>query len=563
MTRSLMDDHARPVRRLRRTLLYVAATVVAVGALGAASPPISGDPEALAVVADARTGDAWTVRRRGLLPAPAKRARVCDTQKLRGPTERPPGARVVRPGQDLGNVVNNSPAGRTFYLLAGVHLLGTGQYDQVIPKDGDVFIGAPGAVLDGQRLNRYAFVGQAEDVEISYLTIQNFGEPTDNNSEGVVNHDAGDGWFIHHNTVQDNGGAGVFLGSGTRVVRNCIRSNGQYGVSAYEPDGVRNIVLRGNEIARNNTADWETLQPGCGCTGGGKFWDTRGARIIGNYVHHNNGAGLWADTNDVDFLIRGNYFSRNAGIGFFYEISYNALIQGNTFVRNGWGEGPESPGFPIGAIYLSEAGSDVRAGEHYGRHLRIAGNRFIDNWSGVMAWENPDRFAGSPNNTSSDYTTLVNPQATLANCSNPDLIGQPPYIDDCRWKTQHVRVVNNLFSFDPANIPQCEVDLGCGFNGLVANYGTDPDWSPYQAYKVPDDITFHQDNLWSRNVYRGPWQFMIRLLWGAGLVVDVALGQVRAGRRQRPRVTPSQWIRPAGQAGVAAGVTSSTTGVSR
>ncbi len=514
MTSSTMDDDARPVRRRRSTVLYVAATVIAVGALGAASPPIAGDPGSRAVAGVAAdAGTRGPAADAGLWPAPAKRARVCDSQQLRGPTEPPPGARVVRPGQDLGTVVNNSPAGRTFYLLPGVHLLGTGQYDQVIPKDGDVFIGAPGAVLDGQLLNRYAFVGQAEEVEVSYLTIQNFGEPTDNNSEGVVNHDAGDGWFIHHNTVQDNGGAGVFLGSGTRVVRNCIRSNGQYGVSSYEPDGVRNIVLRGNEIARNNTADWETLQPGCGCTGGAKFWDTRGARIIGNYVHHNNGAGLWADTNDVDFLVRGNYFSRNAGIGFFYEISYNALIQGNTFARNGWGEGPESPGFPIGAIYLSEAGSDIRAGERYGRHLRIAGNRFIDNWSGVMAWENPDRFAGSPNNTSSGYTTLVNPQATLANCSNPDLIGQPPYIDDCRWKTQHIRVVNNLFSFDPANIPQCEVDLGCGFNGLVANYGTDPDWSPYQAYKVPDDITFHQDNVWSRNVYRGPWQFMIHLLW--------------------------------------------------
>ena len=36
---------------------------------------------------------------------------------------------------------------------------------------------------------------------------------------------------------------------------------------------------------------------------------------------------------------------------------------------------------------------------------------------------------------------------------------------------------------------------------------------------MPDDITFHQDNVWARNVYRGPWRFMIRLLgeqvsWG-------------------------------------------------
>ncbi len=42
--------------------------------------------------------------------------------------------------------------------------------------------------------------------------------------------------------------------------------------------------------------------------------------------------------------------------------------------------------------------------------------------------------------------------------------------------------------------------------------GTVPEWSPYQGYVVPDDISRHQDNLWRRNLYTGPWQFMIRLL---------------------------------------------------
>ena len=73
-------------------------------------------------------------------------------------------------------------------------------------------------------------------------------------------------------------------------------------------------------------------------------------------------------------------------------------------------------------------------------------------------------------------------------------------------------MVGNRFSFDPARIPGCTADKGCGFNGLVANVGTTPDWSPYKGYVVPDNISLHQDNVWSRNVYVGPWLFMVRLL---------------------------------------------------
>ncbi len=491
------------------------ATAVVVGALGAAASPVS---QAARVSAPERPRAQAATHESGALGArrapTVKRAEVCDSRSLLGPSKPPAGAKVVRTTQNLDHLTDRSKAGTTFWLEPGVHVLGDGQYDQVQPKDGDTFIGGPGAVLDGRGLNRYAFTTYAEGVTVSYLTIRNFGLSVDDNpNEGVVNHDAGDDWFIHHNTIEDSAGAGVFFGDGTKVVGNCIRDNGQYGFSAFEPDGVRDIVLRRNEISGNNTADWESIQEGCGCAGGGKFWDTRRAKVVGNYIHNNHGPGLWADTNNVGFQFERNYISDNDSHGLFYEISYNALIKNNVFARNGWVHGPEVPGFPIGAIYLSESGSDVRAGEQYGRHLRISGNRFVNNWAGIMAWENPDRFAGSPYNTSAGFSTLVNPQvATLASCSNPGLISKAPYFDDCRWKTQHLRVVNNTFVFDPSVVPGCTAGDGCGFNGLVANVGTTPDWSPYQGYVVPDNISLHQDNVWLHNTYRGPWKFMIRLL---------------------------------------------------
>lgn len=436
-------------------------------------------------------------------------ARICGSDGLAGPATPPAGAQRVTPSQRLDQVVAGAPAGATFWLTPGVHRLGGGEYDQIVPKDGQTFIGAPGAVIDGRHLNRYAFTGHATDVTVEHLTIQNFGAPGDNNNEGVVNHDAGHGWLVRHNTVRDNAGAGVFVGSGDLVADNCLADNGQYGFSVYEDHGVHDVVLEHNEIAGNNTDDWESRIPDCGCTGGGKFWETRGARILDNWIHDNHSVGLWADTNNTGFLVRGNYIADNRDVGLIYETSYNAAIVGNTFARNALVTGPRSSGFPSAALYISESGSDPRAGEQYGDTFQIAYNRFIDNWAGLMAWENADRFAASPANTSSGYTTLVNPHvATLAACGDPRSVRKAPLIDDCRWKTRRLRVHDNLFQLTRAHLgPACTRQAGCGYVGLVSNFGSYPGWSPYKGEVVENDITFDQDNRWYSNRYVGPWHF--------------------------------------------------------
>jgi hypothetical protein len=480
--------------------------------------PSSGGRSGIALDA-APTGAGALARRAPTAPP----ARICGSPGLVGPERRPPGFRRVTTAQSLEKAVNTAAAGTRFWLTTGVHTLGDGEYDQVAPKDGMVFLGAPGAVLDGRRTNHYAFTGQARRVTIAYLTIQNFGTSLlDNLNEGVVNHDTGDGWNIRWNTVRWNGGAGVFLGDGNRVTHNCLRANGQYGFSAYEDDqnnpdgsvtpdqGVRDVVLAHNEIAYNNTGRYDLTDPSCGCTGGGKFWAVENADVTHNWVHHNHGVGLWADTNNTGFLISHNYIGYNDAEGVMYETSYNAEISFNTFKRNAIPRGPTDDGFPIPALYLSEAGSDSRAGREYGDEFRVIGNRFIDNWGGVVGWENADRFAGSPANSSTGTTTLVNPTvATVENCGNPDLIGTKPYIDDCRWKTQHLRVQGNLFRFTPSHLgPTCTTEELCGFNGLFSQYGSSPEWSPYQDTVVMDDITFAQDNRWLENRYEGPWNFM-------------------------------------------------------
>ena len=437
-------------------------------------------------------------------------AQMCDSDDHKGPSKPPPGAVEVSTEQNLADVVRAGSGQATYWLAPGVHRLGRDKYDQVQPHRGDSFIGAPGAILDGQHANLYAFAGKAADVTIKFITVRNFGSAGDNNNEGVVNHDSAEGWTVDSSTIEKNAGAGVMLSSGNRVVRSCLRDNGQYGFNAYAERGVKNVVLRDNEISGNNTDDWEKRREGCGCTGGGKFWETNGAKVTNNYVHDNKGVGLWADSNNVGFRFEDNYISGNEAEGIMYETSYNAAIVNNTFVRNALHKGPTNPEFPASAIYLSESGSDKRVAGPYGKTFIIRGNVFTDNWSGIVGWENADRFAGSPANTSTGVSTLVNPSvATVSACARKSKIKKQPFFDDCRWKTQNILVEGNTFTTDPSKIKGCKASRGCGFNGLFSNYGTYPRWSPYHGTVVQKGITFKQNNVWQNNTYTGSWHFMV------------------------------------------------------
>ena len=329
----------------------------------------------------------------------------------------------------------------------------------------------------------------------------------------------------------------MMVGSGNTIEHNCLTGNGQYAFNAYQnpgdpqestvTGGPQNIVLSDNEISYNDTCNWEAFSKfpvrtpagcagagqfdGCGCSGGGKFWQDQNVTVKGNYVHDNYGVGIWADTNNDGFDIEGNYFSANYAEALIYEISYNALIKGNTFTDNAWGTGAADSGFPDSAVYISESGGDSRVPNSFGYStLAIEGNTFTDNWGGVVLWENANRFCSDG---SDDACTLVAPSAaSIGSCrsglgdpARNQPAGHPDYFGMCRWKTQHVTVSGNLFRFNPANVgPACTVARSCGFNGLFSQYGST---KPYTAWVVPINISDHQDNVFKDNTYTGPWNF--------------------------------------------------------
>ena len=84
-------------------------------------------------------------------------ARICGNAAIpgEGPTSAPAGAVTVPAGNNSG--VNFGLDNTTFWFAPGAHTLGTGEFSQIDPGSNSTYIGAPGAILDGQRINRYAF----------------------------------------------------------------------------------------------------------------------------------------------------------------------------------------------------------------------------------------------------------------------------------------------------------------------------------------------------------------------------------------------------------------------
>ena len=117
--------------------------------------------------------------------------------------------------------------------------------------------------------------------------------------------------------------------------RTACKDNGQYGLSAYELDGVHDIVIDRNEIAaQQHRRLGARASTGAAAPAGPSSGTSTARSVTNNYVHDNLSVGLWADTNNRDFVVEGNWFEANQDEAFWYEISYNARIRYNTFVRN-------------------------------------------------------------------------------------------------------------------------------------------------------------------------------------------------------------------------------------
>ncbi|PWT72954.1 MAG: hypothetical protein C5B46_06070 [Proteobacteria bacterium] len=120
------------------------------------------------------------------------------------------------------------------------------------------------------------------------------------------------------------------------VVRsNFVHHNRQYGISGGP---ATNVLIEDNELAWNNTAQYDPNN------------DAGGSKIVGssagtdkltwrrNHVHDNFGQGIWSDGNVRHVLYEENLIENNTGAGIDHEISWDAVIRNNVLRNNNTAE---------------------------------------------------------------------------------------------------------------------------------------------------------------------------------------------------------------------------------
>ena len=245
-------------------------------------------------------------------------------------TSAPAGAIILNPGDDVSSIVNAAPAGATFYFEAGVY-----RGVSLWPKDGQTFIGAEGATLNGsdvltgwtQSGNTWVVGGQTQAGPVfsgaefvagterpgypETVFIDNTPlKPVDALSKvvpGTFYFDyAADKIYIGDNpaghTVEAGKVTDAFRGNATNVtVQNFVIEKYDPQVQEGAINGGQSWTIKNNEVRLNYAAGITAHD---------------GSQVIGNYVHDNGELGVDGDGNNI--LVQGNELSSN---GFWSGVS--------------------------------------------------------------------------------------------------------------------------------------------------------------------------------------------------------------------------------------------------
>nr|MBA3710275.1 NPCBM/NEW2 domain-containing protein [Planctomycetota bacterium] len=212
-------------------------------------------------------------------------------------------------------------------------------------------------------VTRLAFWGTSGGVAIRNLRIEKYANQPQVGAIGGQFHGAD--WTIANCDVRLNHGLGIGMGDRGHAARNHVHDNGQMGIGGNGAD----LLVEGNEIDHNNFA---RINPGWEA-GGTKWALTQRLIVRGNFSHHNGGPGLWTDTDNIDTLYENNRVEDNENEGIVHEISYRAVIRGNTVLRNGWGDW-------AGRGWLWNAGIGV----HASPDVEVVGNTLRGNFNGIV-----------------------------------------------------------------------------------------------------------------------------------------------------------------------------------
>jgi Right handed beta helix region len=276
------------------------------------------------------------------------------------------GGVAIGVGDNAQSVVNAHGAGTTYIVRAGTHL----RNFSVRPKSGDRFCGEPGAVLDGGRSLANAFYGDAMNVTLDSITVQEYSPGRQ--GAAIQPQPRASGWVVRNVSALRNGWAGLLVADGMKILGGHYNDNDELGIGGNEATGILldgldrdPTTIDGPELARNHT-----LHVPCGWEAGGMKWDVGQVTIRNAYVHDNDCRGLWADINARGALIEHNLVENNYAEGIFYEISQDAVIRYNKVYGNG---------VRAANGWYWDAGILVNASFN----VEVYGNRLSGNYNGI------------------------------------------------------------------------------------------------------------------------------------------------------------------------------------
>lgn len=211
--------------------------------------------------------------------------------------------------------------------------------------------------------------GPANNVTVQGLTVEKFATPALTGAVGGAGTgfgvpSAGSNWIVENNEIRLNHSYGVRINFGWQVLNDYLHDNGNLGVAGGVGGGnsdgtgttASGVVIQGNEIAYNNYAHFSTTFQ----AGGSKVAVTRSVIFRGNYVHDNEGPGLWADVGSTGILYDNNTIANNTTGGIAHEISYGSVVRNNRLLTNAPNM-PSQQSWLFGANLLSSTSQGLEA----------------------------------------------------------------------------------------------------------------------------------------------------------------------------------------------------------
>lgn len=277
----------------------------------------------------------------------------------------PIGSVSIPVGSSIQTAINANPNGTTFWLPAGIRTITSA----ITPKSGNTFVGEFGAILDGSTWSssdstQACFRAHNQDIDnvtIRNLVIRNMPQ------KGIhAFRDFSSGWILEY--VEVSGCKdGISLSYGARVRHCYIHHNVGIVGGLPEERGGGYVFNEGDDIIIEN----------CEIAYNGEEQKSINITNIwwrNNFVHHNVGAGIWADGDATGSIIEGNFCEDNGSDGIMWEQCRNGIIRNNYCRRNA-----------DRAIFISTSNT-----------TEVYGNTLEDNFRGVIVFINCTAIGSQP-----------------------------------------------------------------------------------------------------------------------------------------------------------------------